>query len=228
MSQEPEFVATTDFFLTSEELGLVEEEAKKRGSGKDEDQISHKKARMTESGTAVSVDPSSFVDPNGRDHMQTDPCDRPDSDLPTANTNMRDSHNFDSTAQTTEKGGSATIVTMNNQHGDNINNEENFQAHNELDAITREAGLILDEKLQGVREWCKKLLQEITLYVRVTAKTQEEYMSIQRMEHQESDRLDTVEPDVKGATSHLLEPSFFGATPSVSETAHSHVDGNQT
>jgi len=55
-----------------------------------------------------------------------------------------------------------------------------------------------------VQEWCKKLLEEITVYVQVANKTNEAYMQIQQLEHQESERLDRVEPDVKGATSQLL------------------------
>ena len=85
----------------------------------------------------------------------------------------------------------------------------------EFDAITREAGLVLDEKLPRVRGLCKTLLNEITVYVQASAKTQAEYLRIQRLEHQESSRLDQVEPDVKGATSHVLEQPFFGAAGSM-------------
>lgn len=72
------------------------------------------------------------------------------------------------------------------------------------DDITREAGIVLENKVQEVQEWCKKLLEEITVYVQVANKTNEEYLRIQQLEHQESERLDGVEPDVKGATSQLL------------------------
>lgn len=78
------------------------------------------------------------------------------------------------------------------------------------DDITREAGIVLENKVQEVQEWCKKLLEEITVYVQVANKTNEEYLRIQQLEHQESERLDRVEPDVKGATSQLLGYPFYG------------------
>jgi hypothetical protein len=91
----------------------------------------------------------------------------------------------------------------NHMNDTTSNNDHKF------DDMTREAGLILDEKLQGVRGWCKKLLHEITIYNQVCAEAQVEYRRIQDLEHQESNRLDQVEPDVKGATSHLLEQQSF-------------------
>ncbi|KAL3937783.1 MAG: hypothetical protein SGBAC_007181 [Bacillariaceae sp.] len=77
------------------------------------------------------------------------------------------------------------------------------------DDIAREAGIVLENKVQEVQEWCKKLLKEITVYVQVANKTNEEYLRIQQLEHQESERLDRVEPDVKGATSQLLGYPFY-------------------
>lgn len=88
----------------------------------------------------------------------------------------------------------------------------------ELGEIAREAGLVLDNKLQQLRGLCKTLLNEITVYVEASAKTQAEYLRIQRLEHEESNRLDEVEPDVKGATSHVLEQPFFGSA---------HLVGNE-
>jgi hypothetical protein len=222
MSHASEFDATTNrpnFFLSSEVVAAAEDEARKRGTVNTDDAIDHKKARKTESETVPSSDPSSFGDSNGRNDLHTEFYDMPASDLMEANSNLRDSHNFASTTQAPHEKGDAPVVASTNDTSSN-NNEADPQERPELDAITREAGLILDDKLQGVRDWCKKLLQEITVYVQVTGKTQEEYLGIQRMEHQESDRLDSVEPDVKGATSHLLEPPFFGAAPSLNATVH--------
>lgn len=81
----------------------------------------------------------------------------------------------------------------------------------EFESIAREAALLLDKKLDSNKAWVEKLLDEMTKYTKTLAEVHSEYSRIQGIEHEESQRLDTVEPDVQGATSHLLENSFFGA-----------------
>jgi hypothetical protein len=82
----------------------------------------------------------------------------------------------------------------------------------EFDAIAREAALFLEKKLASNREWIEKLHREMTTYTNGLAEVLSEYNLIQRLEQEESARLDGVEPDVQGATSHLLEetPNTFG------------------
>jgi hypothetical protein len=59
--------------------------------------------------------------------------------------------------------------------------------------------------LSHFRGCCKILLQEITIYNQLCAKVQAEYHRIQALIHQETNHLDQVERDGKGATSHLLD-----------------------
>lgn len=69
----------------------------------------------------------------------------------------------------------------------------------EFDAITRDAAVLLEKKLANTKGWAKKLLQEITVYVETVQQAKAEYMRVQRLEHEESNRLDLVEPEVHGA-----------------------------
>ena len=80
----------------------------------------------------------------------------------------------------------------------------------EFDAIARDAALLLEQKLQNNRDWVKKLVHEMTVYAKTLSEIHSEYTRIQRLEHEESLRLDQVEPDVQGATSHLLRNPFMG------------------
>ncbi len=79
----------------------------------------------------------------------------------------------------------------------------------EFDAIAREAAVLLDKKLDNNRAWVKKLLSEMTLYAKTLSEVHSEYSRIQDLEHKESQRLDQVEPEVQGATSHLLENPYI-------------------
>lgn len=80
----------------------------------------------------------------------------------------------------------------------------------EFDTIAQEAALLLDKKLENNRAWVKKLVSEMTAYARTLSEVHSEYTRIQSLEHQESRRLDQVEPDVQGATSHLLDNPYIG------------------
>jgi hypothetical protein len=80
----------------------------------------------------------------------------------------------------------------------------------DFDSIARDAALLLDKKLEDNREWVQKILHEMTAYAKTISEVNSEYTRIQSLEHEESQRLDQVEPDVQGATSHLLENPFFG------------------
>jgi hypothetical protein len=82
--------------------------------------------------------------------------------------------------------------------------KEDAAEESEYDTIARETAFLLDKKLDNTRAWAKKLLREITVYVKTLEDVQTEYVRVQRLEHEESDRLDQVEPDVQGATSHVL------------------------
>jgi hypothetical protein len=82
--------------------------------------------------------------------------------------------------------------------------KEDAAEESEYDTIARETAFLLDKKLDNTRVWAKKLLREITVYVKTLEDVQTEYVRVQRLEHEESDRLDQVEPDVQGATTHLL------------------------
>lgn len=90
------------------------------------------------------------------------------------------------------------------------NNAGDAGATTEFDAIARDAALLLDKKLEDNRDWVKKLLHEMTAYAKTLSEVHAEYARIQRLEHEESQRLDQVEPDVQGATSHLLQNHMFG------------------
>jgi hypothetical protein len=121
------------------------------------------------------------------------------------------------------------FADINDQHNQTVTGEKNVDQKNmlaetttdsasskeqesEFDAIAREAAILLDKKLDNNRGWAKKLLREITVYVKTLEEVQAEYVRIQRLEHQESERLDQVEPDVQGATSHLLEHTLLGSS----------------
>eukprot|EP00980_Cylindrotheca_fusiformis_P014363 scaffold3827_cov179-Cylindrotheca_fusiformis.AAC.27 len=219
----------SDFFQPSQGVldDTSEEEAKKRCVDNEKESSNHKKARLSDSDGMVSSDPLAGCNNGSSETPNEYYTNAPTSDLlaGSLDNSIEDSTTTHMVESTKRHDADPNNSSNNSNNNDGIDPQE----HPELDAITREAGLILDDKLQGVREWCKKLLQEITVYVQVTAKTQEEYSRIQRLEHQESDRLDRVEPDVKGATSHLLlEPSFFGSgAPSANAPAGGGVS-NQT
>lgn len=82
----------------------------------------------------------------------------------------------------------------------------------EYDAIARETALLLDKRLDNIRGWTKKLLRELTVFVKTLEEVGTEYNRIQSLEQTESDRLDQVEPDVEGATSHLLQHSHLAGS----------------
>jgi hypothetical protein len=82
----------------------------------------------------------------------------------------------------------------------------------EFDVIARDTAKTLDKNLDSARAWTKKLLREITMYVKTLEMVQAEYLKVQDLEHKESARLDQVEPDVQGATSHLLGNQFHGVS----------------
>jgi hypothetical protein len=86
------------------------------------------------------------------------------------------------------------------QHGNDQHGNGNNKQDSEFDAITRDAALLLEKKLANTKGWAKKLLQEITVYVETVEQAQTEYIRVQRLEHEESKRLDQVEPEVHGAT----------------------------
>jgi hypothetical protein len=80
----------------------------------------------------------------------------------------------------------------------------------EFDVIARDTAMTLDKNLDSARAWTKKLLREITMYVKTLEMVQAEYLRVQGLEHKESARLDQVEPDVQGATSTLLGNQYLG------------------
>lgn len=108
---------------------------------------------------------------------------------------------------------SASTTTMDNE-SPNGNEEETKdlsppeQEESEYEVIARDVAFVLDKKLENARAWTKKLLREITVYVKTLEEVQKEYTRVQQLEHQESNRLDQVEPEVQGATSHY--PLFEG------------------
>jgi hypothetical protein len=89
---------------------------------------------------------------------------------------------------------------MVKHHQASKNDDNGNKQDSEFDAITRDAALLLEKKLANTKGWAKKLLQEITVYVETVEQAQAEYMRVQRLEHEESNRLDQVEPEVHGAT----------------------------
>jgi hypothetical protein len=89
---------------------------------------------------------------------------------------------------------------MVKHHQASKNNGNGNKQDSEFDGITRDAAVLLERKLANIKGWSKKLLQEITVYVETVEQTQAEYMRVQRLEHEESNRLDLVEPEVHGAT----------------------------
>jgi hypothetical protein len=83
------------------------------------------------------------------------------------------------------------------------------ESKSEFDAIAREAALLLDKKLENNRVWVQRLLHEMTVYAQSLSEVHSSYCHIQELEHNESQRLDQVEPDVQGATSHLLDNPYI-------------------
>lgn len=82
--------------------------------------------------------------------------------------------------------------------------ESEAGATNEFDAIKQEVALVLEKKLESNRGWVNKLVSEISAYTKTLSDVHAEYNRILLLEQEESQRLDQVEPDVQGATSHLL------------------------
>jgi hypothetical protein len=89
---------------------------------------------------------------------------------------------------------------MVKHHQVSKNDDNGNKQDSEFDAITRNAAVLLEQKLANTKGWAKKLLQEITVYVETVEQAQAEYIRVQRLEHEESNRLDQVEPEVLGAT----------------------------
>jgi hypothetical protein len=82
-------------------------------------------------------------------------------------------------------------------------------ANREFDTIVRESALLLDKKLDNNRVWVQRLLHEMSVYAQTLSDVHKSYSHIQELEHNESQRLDQVEPEVQGATSHLLDNPFM-------------------
>lgn len=193
---------------SNNEIGLAEEPA-----AFNEKDVSPSDPSSCYDEKAVGNDPTAFYDMKATDlveesHVGHDSGNFAVSTLPHQSTHSGQQDGSNNLLETTLENPAAS--SMDSSKSDSKESESP-----EFDAITREAGLVLDEKLQRVRGLCKTLLNEITVYVQASAKTQAEYLRIQRLEHQESSRLDQVEPDVKGATSHVLEQPFFGAAGSM-------------
>jgi hypothetical protein len=196
----------------SSERAALQDENPNRNSFLDED-----RSNMMESTTTTPAPPPSnnknmvhdspFYETSPTDVMdmdQHDPRDldsiQPDSSATTKQNMEHDDQNNNS---------SNMMKTATTTTGGLKNDKEEPSQESEYDVIARDAAFLLDKKLDNTRAWTKKLLREITVYVKTLEGVQEEYVRVQGLEHQESDRLDQVEPDVQGATSHLLEHPFL-------------------
>lgn len=102
----------------------------------------------------------------------------------------------------------STASTTGNQIGEGATTDSN-PSTSEFDAILQEAAMLVDKKLANNRNWSNKLLQEMTLYANTLRESHAQYVRVQNLEHKESERLDQVEPDVRGATSHMLDNPLF-------------------
>lgn len=106
----------------------------------------------------------------------------------------------------------STVGMMNMSHSptqDNGSPATTTASNAEFDAIAREAALLLEKKLENNRVWVQRLLQEMTAYAQALSDVHSSYCHVQELEHNESQRLDQVEPDVQGATSHLLDTPYM-------------------
>ena len=101
-------------------------------------------------------------------------------------------------------------VQKNLSVASNTTTKEEVAKESEYEVIARDTATLLEQKLEQTRLWTKKLLRGITLYVKTLEEVEKEYTAVQGSEHQESDRLDQVEPDVQDATSQMLNRSLPG------------------
>ena len=104
--------------------------------------------------------------------------------------------------------------------------DENQNGKSEFDKIAKDTAPVLENYLKRTRFWTKKLLAAITVYVKDLEQVDMQYSKIQELEHDEADRLDQVEPDVRGATSHLLDNRFMAVSRGHGTRPYDH--GGQT
>ncbi|CAJ1893081.1 unnamed protein product [Cylindrotheca closterium] len=225
MSDDLDFTAMDENGMSYEDIiAAVEHENNKQG-GKEGQSTGYNGGKMDgKSEVSQGMDASSFDDQNGRGDTTEFYENSPDGATLQPEAMQEDTIGFASSTNNSAGGkenSSRGVNTSNSCHPNggngrktnaNASANDAKEAASPADDISREAGIILENKIQEVQEWCKKLLEEITVYVQVANKTNEEFLRIQKLEHQESERLDRVEPDVKGATSQLLGYPFYGGT----------------
>jgi hypothetical protein len=180
------------------------------------------RSNMMESTTTTPAPPSSnnknmvndspFYETSPTDVMDMDQHDPRELDSTQSDSSATTKQNVEHDDQNNNNNNSNMMKTATTTTGGFTKDKEEPPQESEYDAIAREAAFLLDKKLENTRAWTKKLLREITVYVKTLEGVQKEYVRVQGLEHQESDRLDQVEPDVQGATSHLLEHPFLGGS----------------
>ena len=72
-------------------------------------------------------------------------------------------------------------------------------------SATRDVAANLEGTLNRVKETTKTMLNEIEAFMLATERVTVDYLRCQTSQHNESQRLEEVEPDVAGATTHFLQ-----------------------
>lgn len=98
----------------------------------------------------------------------------------------------------------------------------------EFDEIAQEAEMLVAKKMNSNCTWSKKLVDAIAAYTKTLEEVHSEYSRIQDLEHKEAERLDQVEPDVHGATSHVLAQSSLFASGGADSMSASFTENEKT
>eukprot|EP00934_Nitzschia_sp_Nitz4_P006632 Nitzschia sp. Nitz4//scaffold41_size133979//23900//24334//NITZ4_003332-RA/size133979-processed-gene-0.239-mRNA-1//-1//CDS//3329551425//6622//frame0 len=93
--------------------------------------------------------------------------------------------------------------------GNNLIAEADVSAESDFNGIVHDTVALLEKKLQCNHEWAKRIIDDMSLFAKALKESHLEYTKILKIEQDESERLDRIEPEVHGATSRLLEQSFL-------------------
>ena len=112
-----------------------------------------------------------------------------------SSTNIDSKGKNDLTEKTNEGQSNTTGLEGSGQDDKPNDSGEEYSEYN--DVMVNDTMVTLDRSLENSRVWTKKLLREITMYVEMLGASRIEYEKVQKLEHEESQRLDQVQPDVQ-------------------------------
>mmetsp|Transcript_82067 Transcript_82067/g.237945 ORF Transcript_82067/g.237945 Transcript_82067/m.237945 type:complete len:199 (+) Transcript_82067:172-768(+) len=163
------------------------------------------------------MDESSFYDIGGGMEYDDGRCDLPEEGDNNDGERERDEANMPPPAK---RPAISNDQELENHHQHFAGNASSFPGTNkpnhreggattsdEFVKMVHDSEAAMKQKLEDNKDWVAKSVRELSTYAKALSVAHAEYNRILHLERAEAERLDRVEPDVQGATQHMLDSS---------------------